>query len=72
MSRSKIDISQLPLPRRIDPFAALWDSLDPDLAAPITPDQAQELERRSADAEADPRAGRSRDEVHAEPKKRLE
>jgi len=72
MAKSKIDFSHLSPTERIELIEALWDSLDPDEAAPITPELAQELERRSADAEADPAAGRSWDEVHAELKKRLE
>jgi putative addiction module component (TIGR02574 family) len=70
MAKSKIDFSHLSPTERIELIEALWDSLDPDEAAPITPELARELERRSA--EADPAAGRSWDEVHAELKKRLE
>jgi putative addiction module component (TIGR02574 family) len=72
MAKSKIDISHLSPAERIELIEALWDSLDPEEAAPITPELAEELERRSGAAETDPAAGRSWDEVHAELKKRLE
>ena len=72
MARSKIDFSHLSPSERIELIEALWDSLDPADAAPITPELAEELERRSAEAGSDPGAGRSWDEVHADLKKRLE
>ena len=70
MAKSKIDISQLSPAERIELLEALWDSLDPSEAAPITPELAEELERRSAEAEANPGAGRTWDEVHRDLKKR--
>ena len=72
MAKSKFDISHLSPAERIELLEALWDSLEPDEAAPVSPELAEELERRSADAEADPTAGRSWEDVHADLKKRLE
>ena len=71
MAKPKIDISRLSPSERIELIEALWDSLDPAEAAPITPELAEELERRSAEAEANPAAGRSWDEVREDLKKRL-
>ncbi len=71
MAKSKIDISHLSPAQRIELIEALWDSLDPAEAAPITPELAEELERRSAEAEANPAGGRSWDEVHADLKTSL-
>ena len=71
MAKSKIDISQLSPAERIELLEALWDSLDPSEAAPITPELAEELERRSAEAEANPAGGRTWDEVRTDLKKRL-
>ena len=71
MAKPKIDISHLSPSERIELIEALWDSLDPAEAAPITPELAEELERRSAEAEANPAAGRSWDEVREDLKKRL-
>lgn len=71
MANPKIDFSHLSPVERIELIEALWDSLDPAEAAPITPELAEELERRSAKAEANPAAGRSWDDVHADLKKHL-
>lgn len=71
MANPKIDFSHLSPVERIELIEALWDSLDPADAAPITPELAEELERRSEEAEANPEAGRSWDEVHKDLKKRL-
>jgi putative addiction module component (TIGR02574 family) len=72
MASRKIDFTHLTPAERIELIEALWDSLEPGQAAPITPGLANELERRSAEAEADPHAGRTWDEIRAELEKRLE
>lgn len=41
----------------------LWDSLDPATAAPITKRLAAELDRREAEADADPEAGQPWPEI---------
>ena len=70
MSAPKLDFSQLTPSERLDLIEALWDSLDPDDAAPITPELAAELDRRSAEAEADPHGGRTWEEVRADLQRR--
>lgn len=72
MASPKIDFSHLTPAERIELIEALWDSLEPGEAAPITPELANELERRSAEAESDPHAGRTWEEVRAKLEKRLE
>jgi len=72
MASPKIDFSHLTPAERIDLIEALWDSLEPGQAAPITPELANELDRRSVDAEANPHAGRPWEEIRAELEKRLE
>lgn len=72
MASPKIDFSHLTPAERIELIEALWDSLEPGQAAPLTPKLAAELERRGAEADADPHAGRTWDEVMAKLEKRLE
>ena len=71
MSSPIFDFSHLTPAERIELIEALWDSLEPD-QAPISPELAEELERRSAAAEANPHAGRTWEEIRAELEKRLE
>jgi putative addiction module component (TIGR02574 family) len=68
----KIDFSHLTPAERIELIEALWDSLEPEQAAPMTPELAEELDRRSAEAGADPNGGRIWDEVRVELEKRLD
>lgn len=72
MASPKIDFSHLTPAERIELIEALWDSLEPGQAAPVTPELADELEQRGAEADADPHAGRTWDEVRAKLEKRLE
>ena len=72
MARPKIDFSHLTPAERIELIEALWDSLGPEQAAPITPELATELDRRSAEAKANPHAGRTWEEIRAKLEKRLE
>ena len=46
--------------------AAAAEALDPALAAPITPALAAELDRREAEADADPEAGQPWPEIKTE------
>jgi putative addiction module component (TIGR02574 family) len=71
MASHKIDFSHLTPAERIELIEALWDSLDPDQAAPLTPELVDELERRSAEPEANPDAGRTWEEIHADLERRL-
>jgi putative addiction module component (TIGR02574 family) len=71
MANPKIDFSHLSPAERLELISELWDSLDPTEAAPISPDLAAELDRRSAEAERDPEAGRSWEDVKADLERRL-
>lgn len=42
---------------RIALIGELWDSLDPAAAMPLTPELAEDLDRREAEADADPDEG---------------
>jgi putative addiction module component (TIGR02574 family) len=50
-------LESLTAQERIALIGRLWDSLDPDSAAPLSPALAAELGRREAEADADPGAG---------------
>ena len=54
---STIQIDNLTAEERIELIARLWDSLDPAVAAPITPALAAELDRREAEADDAPDTG---------------
>ncbi len=71
MASPKIDITRLTPRERLDLLEELWDSLDPNEAAPISPELAQELDRRASEAAADPDGGRDWDQVKADLKRRL-
>lgn len=62
---------QLTAEERIALIGQLWDSLDPAVAAPLSPELAEELDRREAEADADPRAGVNWDALRAELRSRL-
>lgn len=59
-------VEQLTAQERVELIGYLWDSLDPALAAPVTPALAAELDRREADADADPEAGQPWPEIKTE------
>ena len=71
MSPRPVDISQLTPAERLDLIGELWDSLDPSQAPELTPEIGAELDRRSAEAERDPGAGRTWDEVRDELRRRM-
>ena len=50
-------LESLTAEERIALIGRLWDSLDPAAAAPVSPALAAELDRREAEADADPDAG---------------
>lgn len=52
-----IAVDDLTAEERIELIGKLWDSLDPAVAAPITPALAAELDRREAEADRTPDAG---------------
>ena len=77
MAHSDVDfeaLRQLSVPERLQLVADLWDSIAsdaPDEAFPMTPGLAAELDRRLAEYEAHPEAGRPWEEVEAELRDRL-
>jgi putative addiction module component (TIGR02574 family) len=71
MTSPKIDISRLSPKERLELLETLWDSLEPNEAAPIIPELAEELDRRSAEAAADPEGGRDWAQVKADLKRYL-
>lgn len=64
-------IDQLTAEERIALIGQLRDSLDAAIAAPLSPELAEELDRREADADADPRAGVNWESLRAELRSRL-
>lgn len=50
-------LESLTAQERIALMGRLWDSLDPAAAAPLSPALVAELDRREAEADADPDAG---------------
>ena len=71
MASRPIPVDDLTADERIALMRQLWDSLDPAAAAPMTDALAAELDRREADADADPEAGASWPQVKADLAKRL-
>ena len=71
MANPKVDISRLTPSERLELLEELWDSLDPNEAAPMSPELAEELERRSTEAAAEPDGGRDWAQVKADLKRRL-
>ncbi len=57
MANDPIRIDTLSVDERIALMGRLWDSLEPDDAAPMTPELAAELARREAESDADPQGG---------------
>ena len=66
-----IPIDDLTAEERIELIGKLWDSLDPALAAPITPALAAELDRREANADAAPDSGEAWPEIRDDLRKKL-
>ncbi len=66
-----IAVEDLTTQERIELIGRLWDSLDPALAAPLTPELAEELDRREADADATPDAGEAWSDIKDELRKKL-
>lgn len=52
-----IPVNDLTAEERIELIGRLWDSLDPALAAPMSPSLAAELDRREAEADVAPDEG---------------
>ena len=64
MTISIDDLRKLPVPERLELVETLWDSIAADAhLLPLIGQQAEELDRRLADHDANPTAGTSWDEV---------
>ncbi len=70
MARS-ISVEDLTAEERIELMGRLWDSLDPVLAAPITPDVGAELDIREAEADSAPEAGDAWSDIKDDLRKKL-
>ena len=57
MDSRTINLDELTAEERLALIGELWDSLDSAAAAPVTPELAEDLGRREAEADADPAAG---------------
>ena len=66
-----IVLDDLTAEERIELIGKLWDSLDPAVAAPVTPALAAELDRREAEADASPEAGDAWSNIKDELRKKL-
>jgi putative addiction module component (TIGR02574 family) len=71
MATQPLPVENLTAEERIELMGRLWDSLDPVTAAPMTEALAVELDRREAEANADPEAGESWSEIRAALAKKL-
>jgi putative addiction module component (TIGR02574 family) len=59
------ELKELTPAERIEVVEFLWDSLELERIAPITPEELDEIERELAEHRADPRDGLAWDEVKA-------
>ena len=72
MAKRALDLTQLrqlPVPERLRALEELWDSIAserPELAVPLTPALALELDRRLSEYDADPTSAIPWDSVHEE------
>ncbi|MDQ3696737.1 MAG: addiction module protein [Gemmatimonadota bacterium] len=71
MESRAIQVDDLSAEERIELMGRLWDSLDPAAAAPLTAGLAAELDRREAEADADPEAGETWPDIHSALLKKL-
>jgi putative addiction module component (TIGR02574 family) len=71
MASRAILADELTAQQRVELIGQLWDSLDPAAAAPITNALAAELDRREAEADADPDAGELWLDIKSELAKKL-
>lgn len=67
-----LGIDRLSPAERIQLIGEIWDSLTPIDQLPIPESHREELDRRLAAADADPAAGRPREEVEARLLKRFQ
>jgi len=67
-----IIVDEMTAEERVELMGRLWDSLDAASAAPITEALAAELDRREAEADANPQAGRVWAGIKSELEKKLQ
>jgi putative addiction module component (TIGR02574 family) len=67
-----IPLDDLTAEERVELIGRLWDSLDPTLAAPLTPALAAELDRREAEADRTPDEGEDWADIRDELRKKLQ
>lgn len=63
MKASERHLFELPLPERLQLVQDLWDSIAQSANVPLTPEHREELDRRLAGLERDPRSGDQWDTV---------
>ena len=66
-----IPLHDLTAEERIELIGKLWDSLDPAVAAPVTPALAAELDRREAEADVVPEEGEDWPQIRDGRRKKL-
>ena len=71
MVNNSSTFEELTAEERIALIGRLWDSLDAAVAAPMSAELAAELDRREAEADADPTAGAPWETLKAELRSRL-
>ena len=71
MASRALPVDELTAEERIELMGRLWDSLDSATAAPITAALAAELDRREAEADADPEGGDSWPQIKEDLAKKL-
>ena len=71
MASRPIPVDELTAEERIELMGRLWDSLDATAAAPITDALGAELDRREAEADADPEAGQPWSDIRSDLAKKL-
>ena len=71
MASRPLPVDDLTAEERLELMGRLWDSLDTARAAPMTDALAAELDRREAEADADPEAGQSWPEIKQDLERKL-
>ena len=71
MAHPHVVVEELSAEERIELMGRLWDSLDPDAAAPISDSLGAELDRRETEADADPEAGETWPSIRSELAKKI-
>jgi putative addiction module component (TIGR02574 family) len=72
MALPHVDITKLTADERIELIGRLWDSLEPEEAAPMSPELEAELRLRIAESDADPDGGEDWETIKQELRSRLQ